>query len=81
MLVATLLTMTLSGCGPSGEPPTARALPPPPDFAQAVQVAQPKAGEPLVAIAARERAGRIAANGRLIGLRKWYEGVRADYAK
>jgi hypothetical protein len=76
-----LLMGTLSGCATSGEPPIARVLPNPPAFAQPVTVAQPKKGEPLVAIAARERAGRLAANGRIKSFVEWYEGVRADYAK
>jgi hypothetical protein len=73
--------MMLAGCATFGEPPIARALPPPPSFAEPVNVAQPRKGEPLIAIAARERAGRIAANGRLVGLRAWYEGVRTEYGK
>lgn len=76
-----LLTATLTGCGPSGETPTARVLPAKPDFAQPVSVPEPKKGEPLVAIAARERAGRLAANGRLSAFGKWYESVREDYAR
>lgn len=71
----------LTGCGPSGEPPTARVLPPPPPFAAPVQVAQPKKGEPLIGIAARERAGRVAANARITSFVEWYEGVRRDYAQ
>jgi ethanolamine ammonia-lyase large subunit len=55
-------------------------LPPPPDFAQPVAVAQPRAGEPLVGIAARERAGRVAANNRLAAFRYWYEAVRNGYS-
>ena len=80
-MTAGLITATLTACGPSGEPPTARVLPAQPSFAKPVIVAQPKKGEPLVAIAARERAGRIAANARITSFSEWYEGVRADYAK
>jgi hypothetical protein len=71
----------LSACAQSGEPPTARVLPPPPAFAKPVIVAQPKKGEPLVAIAARERAGRLAANARITSFEQWYESVRRDYAQ
>lgn len=35
----------------------------------------------MLGVAARERAGRIAANGRIVGLRDWYENVRRDYAQ
>ena len=46
-----------------------------------MQTPTPKKGEGAVAVAARERAGRIAANGRIKAFRDWYEGVREDYAK
>lgn len=38
-------------------------------------------GDSAVSVAARERAGRLAANQRLVGLRRWYEGVRRDYGR
>lgn len=59
----------------------ARVLPPEPEFAKPVEVAKPKKGESAVAVAARERAGRIAANGRITAFREWYAGVREDYAR
>lgn len=46
-----------------------------------MEVKKPRVGEPLVGIAARERAGRIAANGRLKAFRDWYEGLRQNYAR
>jgi hypothetical protein len=75
------MSATLTGCAASGEPPTARVLPPAPDFAKPADVAQPRKGESAVNVAARERAGRIAANNRIKAFRDWYEGVREDYAK
>jgi hypothetical protein len=80
-MLAVLAATTLSACSTYAEPPTARALPPAPDFAKPADVAQPRKGESAVNVAARERAGRIAANGRIKAFRDWYEGVREDYAK
>jgi hypothetical protein len=64
----------------SAREPLARQLPEPPAFAQPVETPTPKKGESAVGVAARERAGRIAANGRINAFRDWYEGVRQDYA-
>jgi hypothetical protein len=36
-------------------------------------------GESAVAVAARERSGRLAANARLKAFRDWYESVRLAY--
>jgi hypothetical protein len=46
-----------------------------------VSVAAPKDGEPLLSIAARERAGRTQANRIITALRGWYSAVKAAYAK
>jgi hypothetical protein len=46
-----------------------------------VGVPVPAAKESAVAVAARERAGRVAANGRIVGFRQWYESVRKAYSK
>lgn len=46
-----------------------------------VAVAEPKQGDALLTIAARERAGRIEANRIIAGQRGWYAGVQRDYAK
>lgn len=81
-MLALLMSLPLAGCGPSSSPkPTARALPELPAFAQPVDVPEPRKGQSLAAIAARERAGRVAANGRIIGLRSWYGDVKQDYAR
>lgn len=72
----------LGGCSASGsrEPLRVR-LPPAPEYAEPIDVRNPRKGETLIGIAARERAGRIAANGRITAFRDWYEGVREDYAR
>lgn len=75
------MTATLSGCFDLNREPPKVSLPSPPEYAQPVEVSKPKKGQSLVGIAARERAGRIAANNRIKAFRDWYEGVREDYAK
>lgn len=58
-----------------------RDLPPTPgSLAQIVNVAPPQAGEVCVSYAARERAGRMSANGRIARFRDWYGSVQHDYA-
>lgn len=74
-----LLLTTLGGCGSLPREPIARNLPATPSFAQPVNVAAPKVGEPMLAIAARERAGRKRANSTILNFRKWYGGVRKAY--
>lgn len=76
-------TIWLAACAPSNSArePLARQLPPAPGFAQPVAVPEPQPGDSAVSVAARERAGRLAANQRLVGLRRWYEGVRRDYGR
>ena len=82
LTTALLTTAILSGCSASGSPERiAIQLPPAPEYAAPVEVKKPRVGEPLVGIAARERAGRIAANGRLKAFRDWYEGLRQNYAR
>jgi hypothetical protein len=74
--------MIVAGCSTSAErQPLARQLPPPPAFAEPVVVADPRTGESAVAVAARERAGRVAANSRLRAFVVWYEGVKKDFAR
>lgn len=76
--------LTLSACGPSSDnapQPTVRNLPEwPAQIGTPVGVRGPTAGEDARGYAARERAGRVEANRRIEGLRKWYGGVRADYS-
>jgi hypothetical protein len=79
---AVLTTIWLAACAPSNSArePLAHQLPPAPGFAQPVAAPEPQAGDSALAVAARERAGRLAANQRIVALRRWYEGVRRDYA-
>lgn len=76
-----LLTTTLVGCAQSIKPEVERELPPFPEFARPVKVAEPKSGEALLSIAARERAGRIANAKRINAVGVWYECLRLVYAQ
>ena len=71
---------TLAGCSVSSDVNPRRILPATPDFAMPVGVAVPGGRESAVAVAARERAGRVAANRRIIAFREWYEAVRKAYS-
>lgn len=71
----------LAACVSSGSAPARRDLPPVPGFIKPVVVSEPREGEPAVLVAARERAGRVAANRVITAFRDWYAGVRADYAE
>ena len=72
--------MTLSGCASlPGKEPIARTLPPTPNFAQPVSVAEPRAGEPLLAVASRERAGRKQNAAIITRFRGFYGNVRREY--
>jgi hypothetical protein len=75
-----LLPTMFAGCVSSGEPPVQRELPAVPAFARPVAVPDPRPGEPALAVAARERAGRLQANRVITGFRGWYEQVLAGYA-
>lgn len=57
-----------------------RELPPPTDYMRPVEVQEPRTGEDLLIIAARERAGRIQANSRIVNAREWYKLVREEFA-
>ncbi|MBB3810069.1 hypothetical protein [Pseudochelatococcus contaminans] len=57
-----------------------RDLPPLPAYAETVKVRKPTLGEDPLVIAARERAGRGAANRRIKALVAWYDCVRTQYA-
>ena len=81
LMVAGLILTRCAGCSGSSEPPIARVLPPAPDFARPVYVAPPRTGESAIAVAARERSGRLAANGRLKAFRDWYAGVQKTYVE
>lgn len=68
-----------ASCVNSGSP-VRRDLPAAPEFAKPVVVPEPKRGETLILVAARERAGRLQANRIIVAFRDWYAGVRSDYA-
>jgi hypothetical protein len=44
-----------------------------------VLTSNPKAGEDPLAVAARERAGRVQANARIGKVADWYKALRAQY--
>lgn len=77
---AACLTLTLAGCATFADAPPERLLPVSPSYARPVEVSEPRRGEDPVEVAARERAGRVAANGRLTRFGAWYSCVRSDYA-
>lgn len=79
--IAVALALALSACTTtSGRPVVQRQLPPFPAYAQPVKVKDPKAGEDPLAVAARERAGRVKANRVIEDLNEWYQGVVSSYA-
>ena len=80
-LLALCLTPTLSGCATSSDVPTARSLPAAPAWAAPIGVQEPKAGEHVLVVAARERSGRLRANSTISSFRGWYDSVRENYAK
>lgn len=82
-LVMVPLTVICASCAPTAptRPPLARQLPAPPAYAQPVTVRAPKVGDPLLLIAARERAGRTQANARIVAFRKWYMDLQKSYAR
>ena len=81
LAIAACLPLTLTACAQSGDVNPKRILPTTPDFAMPVGVATPGGGESAVRVAARERAGRVAANRRIIAFREWYEAVRKAYSE
>ena len=75
--------LPLAGCAGSSSlrDVIARDLPAPPAYLRPVTMVEPKAGEDLLAIAARERAGRLKAN-RIIGnARGQWEKLREAYRR
>ena len=59
--------------------PLVRFLPEWPAHCQPVRVKDPKTGEEMLVIAARERAGRVKANRIIASCAEWYEDVKASY--
>jgi hypothetical protein len=78
-LALILAAGVLAGCAPTAPAPTARTLPPAPEFMAEAPVREPRLGERREVVAARERAGRLANASRLTQSRDWYEGVRKTY--
>jgi hypothetical protein len=80
MAALCLLTL-LTGCAGSGvKDLIPRDIPPPPAYAQQVQVPEPKAGESCYLVAGRERAGRLKANRIIRGWLKDAERTRSTMA-
>jgi len=80
MLAAACLVMACAGCSTSGpREPLARNLPLEPAFAREVMVSDPRVGEDMLVVAARERAGRLQANAVIRRFRGWYGDVRRSY--
>jgi hypothetical protein len=75
--------LPLAGCAGSNNlrEVIARDLPAPPAYLRPVSVAEPKAGEDMLAIAARERAGRLTANRIIRSARGQWEKLRETYRR
>lgn len=78
------MTLSLASCASSGSGSAvrdivSRDLPPAPAYLQPVTVPDPKAGEDLVLIAGRERAGRLKANRIIVNTKTQWEKLRKDY--
>lgn len=80
-MLALSIALSSGGCATSDEQSggLARRLPQPPGFLAVVSVPDPKTGDDLRVVAARERAGRVEANRRIGALRIWYAGLRENY--
>jgi hypothetical protein len=79
---AGLALATSAGCSTFASPSVSPvALPPLPTCAQPVEVAAPAVGEPLLLIAARERAGRLEANRNVACVWSWYQALREGFAE
>jgi hypothetical protein len=79
------MMLPLAACGHSGNSGVReivkRDLPAPPAYLQPVAVADPKAGEPILGVAARERAGRLKANSIIVGTRSAWAKMRKTYQR
>jgi hypothetical protein len=76
--------LLLAGCAGSGSQlreVVRRDLPAAPAYLAPVAVAEPKAGEGALAVAARERAGRLKANHIIRNARAQWDKLRAAYRK
>jgi hypothetical protein len=82
LIVATLPTMMLTGCGAIGGAKLQPVnLPDPPECMAPVAVPVIETGMDARSALARNRAALRAANGRLECSRDWYVSVKEDYAK
>lgn len=76
------MTLPLAACAGSGSnlrEVVRRDLPVAPAYLQPVAVPHPRAGEHALAVAARERAGRLKANTIIRNTRAQWERLRAAY--
>lgn len=78
-MFAASATLTLAGCATSGSVTTVN-LPSWPAHCVPAEVADPRTGEPAVAVAARERAARFENARRLESCGEWYDSIRSDLA-
>jgi hypothetical protein len=76
-----LLLAACAGSGSQLREVVRRDLPAAPAYLAPVAVADPKAGESAVAVAARERAGRLKANSIIRNARAQWDKLRAAYRK
>ena len=75
----TLLCAACAGSGSGIREVIRRDLPASPGYLQPVAVAEPQQGEHAVAVAARERAGRLKANRIIRDARAQWEKLRRTY--
>jgi hypothetical protein len=83
-LLALSIPLLLAACAGSGSTlreVVRRDLPAAPAYLQPVAAPDPKAGEDAVAVAARERAGRLKANRIIRNARVQWEKLRKAYRK
>ncbi len=74
------MIVMLAACSKSNETAVlVRQLPPTPAWAQPVLTPDPKRGEDILIVAARERSAKAQANTRLIEFRSWYGSIRSAY--
>ena len=81
-MIALSILPLLAGCAGSGSDVRAvvrRDLPAPPAYLTPVAVPEPMTGENAVAVAARERAGRLKANSIIRNARAQWEKLRKTY--
>jgi hypothetical protein len=79
-----LILPLLAGCAGSNSSARAvirRDLPAPPAYLLPVAVPEPMTGENAVAVAARERAGRLKANSIIRNARAQWERLRTTYRR